>query len=169
MEVPHEFTSRRGSSALWHGALFSLSSLSEETLNRRDGPVYRRVTPYARKRTHFTSRKEQGEIPVKWSDSQTYTETDVWCRPIVVHLRRLYITVCSLRTTSTRHLNMPYERKKYYLSYLSKTIVTRHNLIVFSITLSHNHNECMHIWFKYRYQYCLTYLRTHARNHDAPV
>ena len=36
------------------------------------GPVYRRVTPYARNRTHFTSRKEQGEIPVKWSDSQTY-------------------------------------------------------------------------------------------------
>ena len=33
------------------------------------GPVYRRVTSYARKRTHFTSRKEQGEIPVKWSDS----------------------------------------------------------------------------------------------------
>ena len=30
---------------------------------------YRIVTPYARKRAHFTSRKEQGEIPVKWSDS----------------------------------------------------------------------------------------------------
>ena len=29
----------------------------------------RRVIPYARERTHFTSRKEQGEIPVKWSDS----------------------------------------------------------------------------------------------------
>ena len=24
----------------------------------------------SRKRTHFTSRKEQGEIPVKWSDSR---------------------------------------------------------------------------------------------------
>ena len=34
------------------------------------GPIYRRVIPYARKRTHFTSRKEQGEIPVKWSDSR---------------------------------------------------------------------------------------------------
>ena len=34
------------------------------------GPVYRRVINYARKRTHFTSRKEQGEIPVKWSDSR---------------------------------------------------------------------------------------------------
>ena len=33
------------------------------------GPVYRRVTPYARTRTHFTSRKEQGAILVKWSDS----------------------------------------------------------------------------------------------------
>ena len=32
--------------------------------------LYRRVIPYARKRTHFTSRKEQGEIPVKWSDSR---------------------------------------------------------------------------------------------------
>ena len=31
--------------------------------------MYRRVTPYARKRTHFTSRKEQREIPVNWSDS----------------------------------------------------------------------------------------------------
>ena len=27
------------------------------------------IIPYARKRTHFTYRKEQGEIPVKWSDS----------------------------------------------------------------------------------------------------
>ena len=33
------------------------------------GPVYRRVIPYARKITHFTARKEQGEIPVKWPDS----------------------------------------------------------------------------------------------------
>ena len=33
------------------------------------GPVYRRVIPYARKRTHFTSRKVQGEIPVNWLDS----------------------------------------------------------------------------------------------------
>ena len=49
-----------------------LPSLSEETLSRRVGPVYRRVTPYARKRTHFASRKEQGEIPMKWSASQTY-------------------------------------------------------------------------------------------------
>ena len=38
-------------------------------MSRRVGPVYVRVIPYARKRTHFTSRKEQGEIPVKWSDS----------------------------------------------------------------------------------------------------
>ena len=30
--------------------------------------MYRRVTPYARKRTNFNSRKEQGEILVKWSD-----------------------------------------------------------------------------------------------------
>ena len=36
------------------------------------GPVYRRVIPYARKRTNFTSRKEQGEIPVNWSDSFTF-------------------------------------------------------------------------------------------------
>ena len=69
---PHEFESHRGSSALWQGALSSLPSLSMETLSRRDGIVYWRVTPYARKRTYFTSRKEQGEIPVKWSDSQTY-------------------------------------------------------------------------------------------------
>ena len=45
--------------------------------------------------------KELGEIPVKWSASQT------WCRPLMVHPRRLYTTVCNLRTTSTRHLNMP--------------------------------------------------------------
>ena len=31
--------------------------------------MYRREIPYARKRTHFTSRKEWGEIPVKWPDS----------------------------------------------------------------------------------------------------
>ena len=71
LEVPHEFKSRHGSSALWQGALSSLPSLSEETLSRRVGPVYRRVTPYARKRTHFTYRKEQGEIPMKWSVKHT--------------------------------------------------------------------------------------------------
>ena len=52
------FEPRPGSSALGQGALSSLPSLSEETLSRRVGPVYRREIPYARKRTHFTSRKE---------------------------------------------------------------------------------------------------------------
>ena len=40
-------------------------------------PVYRRVIPYARKIIHFTSCKEQAEIPVKWPDRQTSSYTRV--------------------------------------------------------------------------------------------
>ena len=32
------------------------------------GSLHRRLIPYARKRTHITSHKEQGDIPVRWSD-----------------------------------------------------------------------------------------------------
>ena len=52
-EVPGS-NSEPGSSALGQGTLSSLASLSEETLSCC---IYRRVIPYARKRTHFTSRK----------------------------------------------------------------------------------------------------------------
>ena len=73
------------------------------------GPVYRRVTLYARKRPTSLLAKEQGEISVKWSASQTYGKVyDV--DPSWFTLEG-YITVCNLRTTSTRHLNMPYERR----------------------------------------------------------
>ena len=41
LEVPHEFKSRRGSSALWQGALSSLPSLSEETLKALVNIVFR--------------------------------------------------------------------------------------------------------------------------------
>ena len=69
---PHEFESHRGSSALWQGALSSLPSLSEETLSRRDGPVYIGEShPMQVKEPTSLLAKSRAEIPVKWSDSQT--------------------------------------------------------------------------------------------------
>ena len=53
------------SSALWQGALSSLPSLSEETLSSRSPCI-------GVKEPTSLLAKEQGEIPVKWSDSQTY-------------------------------------------------------------------------------------------------
>ena len=64
LEVPHEFKPRRGSSALWQGALSSFA--------KSVGPVYRRVTPMHVKEPTSLLAKEQGEILVKWSASQTY-------------------------------------------------------------------------------------------------
>ena len=37
------------------------------------GPVYRRVTPYAHKRTHFTSRKRAGRIA-----GEVVRQSNIW-------------------------------------------------------------------------------------------
>ena len=75
------------------------------------GPVYRRVTPYTRKRTHFTSRKRAGRNP-----GEVVRQSNIWKRVYDVDPSWFtlegYTTVCSLRPTSTRHLNMPYERRR---------------------------------------------------------
>ena len=73
--------------------------------------MYRRVTPYARKRTHFTSCKRAGRNP-----GEVVRQSNIrkWVYDVDPSWFTLegYITVRSLRTTSTRHLNMPYERTR---------------------------------------------------------
>ena len=73
------------------------------------GPVYRRVTPYARKRTHFTSCKRAGRNPGEVVRQSNIRKRVNDVDPSWFTLEG-YITVCNLQTTSTRHLNMPYER-----------------------------------------------------------
>ena len=119
------------------------------------GPVYRRVTPYARKRTHFTSRKRAGRNPgevVRQSNirKRVYDVDPSW------FTLEGYITVCSLRTTSTRHLNMPYERRRRPPQcFANVSYYLQHKKDLFFITF---------LDFKWKMKISKTHTHTHKKN-----
>ena len=58
---------------------------------------------------------ERVEIPVRWSDRQTYMKKGAWsCWPLVIHPRSLNFTLCVAYEWRQLGFYMPYEMKRVY-------------------------------------------------------
>ena len=102
--------SRRGSSVLWQGALSSFAKSFGGDFKPSVPCIGESHPMHIKEPTSLLAKSREKS---RWSGQPVkHTETGVWCRPLVVHPRRLHTTVCNLQTTSTRHLNMPYERRR---------------------------------------------------------
>ena len=91
LEVPHEFKSRRGSSVLWQGALSSFAKSFGGDF-KPSVPCIGESHPMHVK--ELTSLLAKSREKSRWSGQPVkHTETGVWCRPLVVHPRRLHNSV----------------------------------------------------------------------------
>ena len=99
--------------ALWQGALarrFILIAKSFGGDSKPSVPCIGESHPMHVKEPTSLIAKRQGEIPMKWSVK--HTENGVYDVDPSWFTLEGYTQQCvNLQTTSTRHLNMPYERK----------------------------------------------------------
>ena len=91
LEVPHEFKSRRGSSILWQGALSSFAKSFGGDFKPSVPCIGESHPMHVKEPTSLLAKSREKS---RWSGQPVkHTETGVWCRPLVVHPRRLHNSV----------------------------------------------------------------------------